>query len=78
LSLPAEEDNDIDTIINQMLKPRKLDLSLIENKIKKNPKTLFVSATPSEYELSLSDEIFEQIIRPTGLLDPLTYVYPKD
>jgi excinuclease UvrABC helicase subunit UvrB len=25
----------------------------------------------------LSDKIVEQIIRPTGLLDPITYVYPK-
>ncbi len=31
---------------------------------------LFVSATPGEYELTNSDQIVEQIIRPTGLLDP--------
>ena len=31
---------------------------------------IFVSATPSEYELTHSDNIVEQIIRPTGLLDP--------
>lgn len=30
----------------------------------------FVSATPSDYELELSDNIAEQVIRPTGLLDP--------
>lgn len=40
-------------------------------------KTIFLSATPAEYELKLSDKIVEQIIRPTGLLDPITYVYPK-
>ena len=40
-------------------------------------KTIFLSATPAEYELSISDKIVEQIIRPTGLLDPITYVYPK-
>ena len=40
-------------------------------------KTIFLSATPAEYELKLSDNIVEQIIRPTGLLDPITYVYPK-
>jgi excinuclease ABC subunit B len=40
-------------------------------------KTIFLSATPAEYELQLSDKIVEQIIRPTGLLDPVTYVYPK-
>lgn len=34
-------------------------------------KTIFVSATPSEFELNLSkDHIVEQIIRPTGLVDP--------
>lgn len=31
---------------------------------------LFVSATPSEYELKLSTQIVEQIVRPTGLVDP--------
>ena len=30
----------------------------------------FVSATPAEYELGLSDNVAEQVIRPTGLLDP--------
>lgn len=37
-------------------------------KIAKN--VLFVSATPSEYELKASELVVEQIIRPTGLLDP--------
>lgn len=73
-----KKDDEIDEIINKTLKPKKLDLSLIADKLKKNAKTLFVSATPGEYEINLSDQIFEQIIRPTGLLDPLTYVYPKD
>ncbi len=44
---------------------------------KKDCRTLFVSATPGEYEIQISDKIVEQIIRPTWLLDPLTYVYPK-
>lgn len=39
--------------------------------------SIFLSATPAEYELELSQQIVEQIIRPTGLLDPITYVYPK-
>ncbi len=38
---------------------------------------VFVSATPSEYELQHSDQIVEQIIRPTGLLDPIVEVYPR-
>lgn len=40
-------------------------------------KTIFLSATPAEYELKVSDKVIEQLIRPTGLLDPITYVYPK-
>lgn len=39
-------------------------------------KTLYVSATPSEYELNNSDFSAEQIIRPTGLLDPSVEVRP--
>jgi excinuclease ABC subunit B len=36
------------------------------------PQTIYVSATPSKYELQKTDgEIVEQIIRPTGLLDPV-------
>lgn len=35
------------------------------------PQTLYVSATPADYEIEKSDTIVEQIIRPTGLLDPL-------
>lgn len=31
---------------------------------------IFVSATPGEYELSVSDQVVEQLIRPTGLVDP--------
>ncbi|MGJ0335700.1 excinuclease ABC subunit UvrB [Aliarcobacter cryaerophilus] len=39
--------------------------------IKKAPNYLFVSATPNELELELSSVVAEQIIRPTGLLDPV-------
>ena len=49
----------------------------LSRKTKKNVKSIFLSATPAEYELELSDEIVEQIIRPTWLLDPVTFVYPK-
>jgi excinuclease ABC subunit B len=38
--------------------------------------TVFVSATPAEYELSRSSEPAQQIIRPTGLLDPEIEVRP--
>ncbi len=39
---------------------------------------IYVSATPSEYEKSRSSQIAEQIIRPTGLLDPKIEVRPVD
>ncbi|OPG17723.1 excinuclease ABC subunit UvrB [Ferroacidibacillus organovorans] len=38
--------------------------------------TIFVSATPGDYELKVSAQKVEQIIRPTGLLDPLITVRP--
>ena len=43
---------------------------------KKINQVVFVSATPSQYELDNSSEIAEQIIRPTGLLDPEIKVKP--
>ncbi|MCV0367710.1 MAG: excinuclease ABC subunit UvrB [Nitrosopumilus sp.] len=38
--------------------------------------TIFVSATPSEYEKKISTKIAEQLVRPTGLLDPLVEIRP--
>ncbi|MHB1684272.1 MAG: excinuclease ABC subunit UvrB [Bacilli bacterium] len=38
--------------------------------------SLFVSATPGDYEQQISGEVVEQIIRPTGLVDPLIHVRP--
>ncbi|MGO3018272.1 MAG: excinuclease ABC subunit UvrB [Anaerococcus sp.] len=40
--------------------------------------TLYVSATPGPYELGKSKEVVEQIIRPTGLLDPVVEVRPTE
>ena len=37
---------------------------------------IFVSATPSEYEVSISDQVVSQVIRPTGLVDPEIEVRP--
>ncbi len=37
---------------------------------------IFLSATPSSYELGISSQVVEQIIRPTGLLDPKVEVRP--
>lgn len=42
----------------------------------KAPQTIYVSATPSQYELEHSDVIAEQVVRPTGLLDPEVEVRP--
>ena len=39
---------------------------------------VYVSATPGEYERERSGQIVEQVIRPTGLLDPLVEVRPVD
>ncbi len=39
--------------------------------------TIFVSATPGEYELTHSDQLVEQIIRPTGLVDPVIEIVPR-
>jgi excinuclease ABC subunit B len=40
------------------------------------PQTIYVSATPADYEKEHSGEIVEQVVRPTGLLDPLIEVRP--
>jgi len=37
---------------------------------------IYVSATPAKYELGLSENIVEQIIRPTGLVDPEIQIHP--
>ncbi|MDP4109230.1 MAG: excinuclease ABC subunit UvrB [Bacillota bacterium] len=39
---------------------------------------VYVSATPSEYERSRSSQIVEQVIRPTGLVDPVISVRPVE
>jgi excinuclease ABC subunit B len=38
--------------------------------------TMFVSATPGEYEKKISQQIAEQLVRPTGLLDPTVEIRP--
>ncbi len=40
------------------------------------PQVVFVSATPGPYEIEQSDQIAEQVIRPTGLLDPVVTIVP--
>ena len=53
---------------------RPLKFNEFENKLNQ---TIYVSATPGDYELSKSKNIVEQIIRPTGLLDPIIEVHPS-
>jgi len=38
--------------------------------------TVFVSATPAEYENARADQVVEQVVRPTGLVDPIISVRP--
>ena len=41
-----------------------------------SPQTIYVSATPSEYEMAHSGEVAEQVVRPTGLVDPEIEIRP--
>ncbi|CDM67687.1 UvrABC system protein B [Clostridium bornimense] len=54
---------------------RPLKFDEFENKMNE---VVFVSATPGEYELQHSENVAEQIIRPTGLLDPVIEVVPVE
>ncbi|MDH5656381.1 MAG: excinuclease ABC subunit UvrB [Spirochaetia bacterium] len=54
---------------------RPLNFKEFENTAKK---ILYVSATPSEYEIQKSSKVIEQIIRPTGLLDPEVVIRPAE
>jgi excinuclease ABC subunit B len=40
------------------------------------PQTLYISATPSQYEYQQASQVVEQIVRPTGLVDPVIEVRP--
>ena len=61
LDLPSAKDN------------RPLSFEEFENRI---PQTIFVSATPGKYEEQNQQDFVEQIIRPTGLLDPKIILEP--
>ncbi len=50
---------------------------MFDEYIVKAPYFLFVSATPNELELNLSSVVAEQVVRPTGLLDPEIEVIPS-
>jgi excinuclease ABC subunit B len=52
---------------------RPLKFEEFENKMRQ---TIFVSATPAEYEKQHADQVVEQVVRPTGLVDPQVIVRP--
>ncbi|MCT8671497.1 excinuclease ABC subunit B [Glaesserella parasuis] len=41
-----------------------------------SPQTIYVSATPGPYELEKNPDVIDQVVRPTGLLDPIIEVRP--
>jgi excinuclease ABC subunit B len=41
-----------------------------------SPQAIYVSATPSAYEKKMSGQIVEQVVRPTGLIDPVVEIRP--
>jgi len=47
-----------------------------EEFVRQQPQTVFVSATPGPYEQTHSDQVVEQVVRPTGLVDPAVEVRP--
>jgi len=61
--LPSAKDN------------RPLNFGEFEKRIKQ---VVYVSATPREYEITQSKQVVEQLIRPTGLLDPEVEVRPSE
>ncbi|MDZ4907435.1 helicase-related protein, partial [Clostridium perfringens] len=54
---------------------RPLKFAEFENQINQ---VVFVSATPAQYEIDHSTNIAEQVIRPTGLLDPVIEIRPVE
>lgn len=40
------------------------------------PQTIFISATPAKYEAEFSGQVVEQVVRPTGLIDPTVEIRP--
>jgi excinuclease ABC subunit B len=49
-----------------------------EEFLEKTGQIIFVSATPTDYELGVSERVVEQLIRPTGLIDPKVEVKATD
>ncbi len=47
-----------------------------EEFVKRSPQTIYVSATPGTYEMEHSSAVVEQVVRPTGLIDPIIEIRP--
>ncbi|MHB1129602.1 MAG: excinuclease ABC subunit UvrB, partial [Ilumatobacteraceae bacterium] len=47
-----------------------------EETVERINQCIFLSATPSKFELSISSQVVEQIVRPTGLVDPEVVIKP--
>ena len=45
---------------------------------RKTDQVIYTSATPAQYEITISDQIVEQLIRPTGLADPKIFIRPSN
>ena len=71
------EKSDLNNATYQTLQKKLGSHSWLDDLPKADAKTIFLSATPAQYELNMSEQIIQQIIRPTWLLDPITYIYPK-
>ena len=69
-----------ETLVNHGFRlPSAMDnrpLQFVEFEEKIN-QAIYVSATPGDYELARTDHVIEQIIRPTGLLDPIIELHPS-
>ena len=44
--------------------------------LRRRPQTVYVSATPDDWELTRADTVVEQLVRPTGLIDPIISIRP--
>jgi excinuclease ABC subunit B len=44
--------------------------------LRRRPQTVYVSATPDDWEITHADHVVEQLVRPTGLIDPIISIRP--
>ena len=73
--MPAKDTGEYGFRLPSAFDNRPLKFEEVESKLNQ---MVFVSATPGEYERRNSTRIAQQVIRPTGLLDPLISVRPVE